>query len=109
MVWGRRRFFNGGSIFKLGSVVVFRTSDGSSVLIVINGGADDSSAINGGSVLLIVNGGAIDGSSDDRCAIDRSSRICGMWLLLWVLGKQWCVLRRVQGFLRPLSPIQMVR
>merc|ERR1711972_47666 len=80
----------------------------------INGGADDSSAIDGSSVLSIFdNSGAINGGADDSRAIDGSSddcsADCAVWLVQRVLGKQWRVLCRVPGILRPLPSVHLVR
>merc|ERR1712072_1424136 len=102
MVCGRRLLY-GGSVLRI--VDNFGA---------INGGADDSSAIDSSSVLSIVNNsGAINGGADDSGAIDGSSvhsiADCAVWLVQCVLGKQWRVLPRVQGILRPLPSVHMVR
>merc|ERR1711977_113421 len=88
-----RRLLYGGSVLRI--VDNFGAIDSSSVLSIvnnsgaINGGADDSGAINGGA--------------------DDSSTDCAVWLVQCVLGKQWRVLPRVQGILRPLPSVHMVR
>jgi len=117
MVCGRRLLY-GGSVLRIvdnfgvinGGADDSSAIDSSSVLSivnnsgVINGGADDSSAIDGSSVHSIVdNSGAIDGGADD------SSADCAVWLVQCVLGRQWRVLPRVQGILRPLPSVHMVR
>jgi len=128
MVWDRRLIFYGGSVIGVvdnsgainGGADDSLAIDGSSVLSIvdhagaIHGGADDRGAIDGSSVLSILNNsGAINGGPDDSSAIDGCSydcsADCAVWPLHWVLGRQWGVLRRVQGILRPLPPVHMVR
>jgi hypothetical protein len=117
MVCGRRLLY-GGSVLRIvdnfgvinGGADDSSAIDSSSVLSIvnnsgaINGGADDSGAIDGSSVHSIVdNSGAINGGADD------SSADCAVWLVQCVLGRQWRVLPRVQGILRPLPSVHMVR
>jgi hypothetical protein len=142
MVCGRRLLY-GGSVLRIvdnfgvinGGADDSSAIDSSSVLSIvnnsgaINGGADDSGAIDGSSVHSIVdNSGAINGGADDSSAIDGSSvhsivdnsgainggaddssADCAVWLVQCVLGRQWRVLPRVQGILRPLPSVHMVR
>merc|ERR1712190_295906 len=42
-------------------------------------------------------------------SVDNSSRgTCGVWLMQWVLGEQWCVLPADERLLRPLPSVYVV-
>jgi hypothetical protein len=73
--------FNGGSFFQLDALVGFTVDDRSARTRC---GADHSSIVHG------------------------SSGAYRVWLMQWLLGEQWRVLPRIQGFLRPLPSVHMV-